>query len=77
MVLGPADAASSRQRELHKELSSLRVVLENVTEKTPGSNTTLLQWKVPVCLSVCLPACLPACLSVCLSVISHSTSVDI
>ncbi|XP_062309897.1 roundabout homolog 1 isoform X2 [Osmerus eperlanus] len=45
------DAASSRQRELHKELSSLRVVLENVTEKTPGSNTTLLQWKLQTLLS--------------------------
>ncbi|XP_028277883.1 roundabout homolog 1 isoform X2 [Parambassis ranga] len=40
------EAASTQQKDLHKELSALRVVLENVTIMAPGSNVSLVQWKL-------------------------------
>ncbi|XP_040007257.1 roundabout homolog 1 isoform X2 [Xiphias gladius] len=40
------EAASNKQKDLHKELSALRVALENVTVMTPGSNMSLVQWKL-------------------------------
>ncbi|KAK9536036.1 hypothetical protein VZT92_005855 [Zoarces viviparus] len=40
------EATSSKQRDLHKELSALRVALENVTIVTPGSNISRVQWKL-------------------------------
>lgn len=40
------DAASAKQKDLHKELSALRVILENITIVAPGSNTSLVQWKL-------------------------------
>lgn len=40
------EAAITQQKDLHKELSALRVVLENVTIVAPGSNVSLVQWKV-------------------------------
>ncbi|XP_069021190.1 roundabout homolog 4 isoform X1 [Embiotoca jacksoni] len=39
------EAASTKQKDLHKELSALRVVLENVSITGPGSNMSLVQWK--------------------------------
>ncbi|KAM3601676.1 uncharacterized protein V6R79_016599 [Siganus canaliculatus] len=40
------EAAGTEQRDLHKELSELRVALENVTIMAPGSNISLVQWKL-------------------------------
>ncbi|XP_041865190.1 roundabout homolog 4 isoform X2 [Melanotaenia boesemani] len=40
------EAASSEQKDLHKELSALRVALENVTIMASGSNISLVQWKL-------------------------------
>lgn len=40
------EAASTRQRDLHRELSDLRIALENVTVLTPNSNMSQVQWKV-------------------------------
>ncbi|XP_029374796.1 roundabout homolog 1 isoform X2 [Echeneis naucrates] len=40
------EAGSTNQRDLHKELSTLRVALENVTIMAPGSNISLVQWKL-------------------------------
>ncbi|XP_070774152.1 roundabout homolog 4 [Enoplosus armatus] len=40
------EAASTKQKDLHKELSALRVALENVTIMAPGSNRSLVQWKL-------------------------------
>uniref|UniRef100_A0A667Z7G4 Roundabout, axon guidance receptor, homolog 4 (Drosophila) n=1 Tax=Myripristis murdjan TaxID=586833 RepID=A0A667Z7G4_9TELE len=39
-------AASTKQKDLHRELSALRVALENVTIMAPGSNMSQVQWKV-------------------------------
>ncbi|KAK2814732.1 hypothetical protein Q5P01_000369 [Channa striata] len=39
------EAASTEQKDLHKELSALRVALENVTIMAPGSNISQVQWK--------------------------------
>ena len=39
-------APSTEQKDLHKELSALRVALENVTIMATGSNVSLVQWKV-------------------------------
>ncbi|XP_039633880.1 roundabout homolog 1 isoform X3 [Perca fluviatilis] len=40
------EATSTTQRDLHKELSALRVALENVTIMAPGSNISQVQWKL-------------------------------
>ncbi|XP_034539221.1 roundabout homolog 1 isoform X2 [Notolabrus celidotus] len=40
------EAASTVQKDLHKELSALRVALENVTIVVPGSNFSRVQWKL-------------------------------
>nr|XP_020469129.1 roundabout homolog 4-like isoform X2 [Monopterus albus] len=40
------EAASTKQKDLHKELSALRVALENVTIMAPGSNVSQVQWKL-------------------------------
>ncbi|KAK5888266.1 hypothetical protein CesoFtcFv8_016781 [Champsocephalus esox] len=40
------DASSTTQRDLHKELSALRVALENVSIVAPGSNISQVQWKL-------------------------------
>lgn len=40
------EAASTKQKDFHKELSALRVSLENVSIMAPGSNISLVQWKV-------------------------------
>ncbi|XP_030648669.1 roundabout homolog 1 [Chanos chanos] len=40
------DAASTRQRDLHKELSALRVSLENVTFLSTPSNISQVVWKL-------------------------------
>ncbi|XP_070699929.1 roundabout homolog 4 [Pempheris klunzingeri] len=40
------EAASTKQKDLHKELSALRVALENVTIMAPGSNLSQVQWKL-------------------------------
>ncbi|XP_037543579.1 roundabout homolog 1 [Nematolebias whitei] len=40
------EAASEEQKDFHKELSALRVVLENVSIMTTGSNISLIQWKL-------------------------------
>ncbi|XP_019123425.2 roundabout homolog 1 isoform X1 [Larimichthys crocea] len=40
------EAASTTQKDLHKELSALRVALENVTIVAPGSNISQVQWKL-------------------------------
>ncbi|XP_037403459.1 roundabout homolog 1 isoform X2 [Pygocentrus nattereri] len=40
------DAGSSSQRELHKELSALRVSLENVTVLRTASNVSQVMWKL-------------------------------
>ncbi|XP_072231443.1 roundabout homolog 1 isoform X2 [Leuresthes tenuis] len=39
-------APSTEQKDLHKELSALRVALENVTIMATGSNVSLVQWKL-------------------------------
>ncbi|XP_068187864.1 roundabout homolog 4 isoform X2 [Antennarius striatus] len=40
------EAASDKQKDLHKELSALRVALGNVTIMTPGSNLSHVEWKL-------------------------------
>ncbi|XP_023265935.1 roundabout homolog 4 isoform X1 [Seriola lalandi dorsalis] len=40
------EAVSTTQKDLHKELSALRVALENVTITAPGSNISHVQWKL-------------------------------
>lgn len=40
------EAVNTTQKDLHKELSALRVQLENVTIMAPGSNISCVQWKV-------------------------------
>ncbi|XP_054481113.1 roundabout homolog 1 [Anoplopoma fimbria] len=40
------EATTTKQRDLHKELSALRVALENVTIVAPGSNISRVQWKL-------------------------------
>ncbi|KAM9348952.1 roundabout homolog 4 [Symphorus nematophorus] len=40
------EAANTKQKDLHKELSALRVALENVTIVAPGSNVSQVQWKL-------------------------------
>ncbi|XP_037835125.1 roundabout homolog 1 isoform X2 [Kryptolebias marmoratus] len=40
------ESASPEQKDFHKELSALRVVLENVSILTTGSNISLVQWKL-------------------------------
>ncbi|KAI3373941.1 hypothetical protein L3Q82_021984 [Scortum barcoo] len=40
------EAANTKQKDLHKELSALRVALENVTIMAPGSNISQVQWKL-------------------------------
>ncbi|XP_049891389.1 roundabout homolog 1 isoform X2 [Epinephelus moara] len=40
------EATSTKQRDLHKELSALRVALENVTIMAPGSDKSQVQWKL-------------------------------
>lgn len=42
----PPEAPSTKQKDLHKELSALRVDLENITIAAPGSNFSQVQWKV-------------------------------
>lgn len=42
----PVEAVSTVQKDLHKELSALRVSLENVTIMASGSNISHVQWKV-------------------------------
>lgn len=41
-----SEAVSTVQKDLHKELSALRVSLENVTIMASGSNVSQVQWKV-------------------------------
>lgn len=41
-----SDAASTNQKDLHKELSALRVDLDNVTITAAASNVSQVQWKV-------------------------------
>ncbi|CAB1316617.1 unnamed protein product, partial [Coregonus sp. 'balchen'] len=43
---GRYTSASTRQRDLHRELSALRIALENVTVLTPNSNMSQVQWKL-------------------------------
>ncbi|XP_056141178.1 roundabout homolog 1 [Lampris incognitus] len=40
------ETASSTQKDLHRELSALRVVLENVTVMASASNLSQVQWKL-------------------------------
>ncbi|CAF98599.1 unnamed protein product, partial [Tetraodon nigroviridis] len=40
------EAASTEQKDLHKELSALRVDLENITIAAPGSDFSQVQWKL-------------------------------
>ncbi|XP_008330695.1 roundabout homolog 1 isoform X3 [Cynoglossus semilaevis] len=40
------EVANTKQKDLHKELSALRVALDNVTIMTPGSSMSLVQWKL-------------------------------
>ncbi|XP_028321967.1 roundabout homolog 1 isoform X2 [Gouania willdenowi] len=40
------ESSSSNQRDLHRELSALRVILDNVTISSSGSNMSLIQWKL-------------------------------
>ncbi|XP_056910938.1 roundabout homolog 2 isoform X3 [Takifugu flavidus] len=40
------EAPSTKQKDLHKELSALRVDLENITIAAPGSNFSQVQWKL-------------------------------
>uniref|UniRef100_A0A3B3BXI1 Roundabout, axon guidance receptor, homolog 4 (Drosophila) n=1 Tax=Oryzias melastigma TaxID=30732 RepID=A0A3B3BXI1_ORYME len=39
------ESANTEQRDFHKELSALRVTLENVTVVASGSNISLVQWE--------------------------------
>ncbi|KAM9781623.1 roundabout homolog 4 isoform 2-T2 [Syngnathus typhle] len=39
-------AASTKQKDLHIEVSALRLALENVTMLAPGSNDAQVQWKL-------------------------------
>ncbi|XP_054611587.1 roundabout homolog 1 isoform X2 [Dunckerocampus dactyliophorus] len=40
------EASSTKQKDLHKELSALRVTLENVTIMAPGSNMSHVHWEL-------------------------------
>ncbi|KAM3868725.1 roundabout homolog 4 [Diretmus argenteus] len=40
------EAPSTKQKDLHRELSVLRVALENITIMAPGSNRSQVQWKL-------------------------------
>ncbi|XP_029957379.1 roundabout homolog 1 [Salarias fasciatus] len=40
------EAENTEQRDLHRELSALRVTLDNVSIESPGSNVSLVQWKL-------------------------------
>ncbi|KAM4547042.1 roundabout homolog 4 [Fundulus diaphanus] len=40
------EALNTEQKDLHRELSALRVALENVTIIVSGSNVSLVQWKL-------------------------------
>ncbi|XP_061608199.1 roundabout homolog 1 isoform X3 [Phyllopteryx taeniolatus] len=40
------EASSTKQKDLHIELSALRLALENVTIMAPGSNISEVQWKL-------------------------------
>lgn len=40
------ESASTEQRDFHKELSALRVTLENITIVATGSNISLVRWAV-------------------------------
>ncbi|XP_077361913.1 roundabout homolog 4 isoform X2 [Festucalex cinctus] len=40
------EAASTKQKDLHIEMSALRLSLENVTIIAPGSNISQVQWKL-------------------------------
>ncbi|XP_061659521.1 roundabout homolog 1 isoform X2 [Syngnathoides biaculeatus] len=40
------EASSTKQKDLHIELSALRLALENVTIVAPGSNISQVQWKL-------------------------------
>ncbi|KAM8835506.1 roundabout homolog 4 isoform 1-T1 [Synchiropus picturatus] len=40
------DVADTEQKDLHKELSALRVVLEDVAIMAPGSNMSRAQWRL-------------------------------
>ncbi|XP_077403653.1 roundabout homolog 4 isoform X4 [Vanacampus margaritifer] len=40
------EAASTKQKDLHIEMSALRLSLENVTVIAPGSNISQVQWKL-------------------------------
>ncbi|KAM4619773.1 roundabout homolog 4 [Polymixia lowei] len=40
------EAANTQQKDLHRELSALRVALENVTIVAPASNMSKVQWKL-------------------------------
>lgn len=48
------EAASTKQKDLHKELSALRVDLESITIAAPGSNISQVRWKVWARNSLCL-----------------------
>lgn len=49
------EAASTKQKDLHRELSALRVALENVTIMAPDSNISFVQWKVRRSCSTACP----------------------
>ncbi|XP_053187787.1 roundabout homolog 1 [Scomber japonicus] len=40
------EVVSTKQKDFHKELSALRVALENITIMAPGSNMSQVQWKL-------------------------------
>ncbi|KAM7374897.1 hypothetical protein PAMP_007531 [Pampus punctatissimus] len=40
------EAVNTKQKDLHKELSALRVALENVTMMASGSNMSQVQWRL-------------------------------
>lgn len=40
------EPANTTQKDFHKELSALRVLLENVSIMAPGSNKSLVQWRL-------------------------------
>ncbi|XP_061904281.1 roundabout homolog 1 [Entelurus aequoreus] len=40
------EASSTKQKDLHKELSALRATLENVSIMHPGSNMSQVEWKL-------------------------------
>lgn len=50
------EAASTKQKDLHKELSALRVDLDNITITAPGSNVSQVQWKVRASQFITFPA---------------------